>query len=56
MTDVAHASTSAEDPLTSPVMLDSIMMKNPNSECNVPLNSPESEPEIESDEDAESEV
>ena len=46
MTDVAQPSTSAEDPLTPPVMLDSITVENPPSESNLDSDSPESEPEI----------
>ena len=52
---MAQPSTSAEDPLTPPVMLDSITVENPTSESNVASDSPESEPEIGSDEDEESE-
>jgi hypothetical protein len=48
-------SASAEDPLTPPVMLDSIIVENPPSESNLDSDSPESEPDIGSDEDDESE-
>lgn len=55
-TNVAQPSTSAEDALTPPVMLDSITVEYPPSESNVASDSPESEPKIGSNEDEESEL
>jgi len=54
--DTAQPSRPAEDPLTPPVLLESITVESPPSETNATLNtSSESEPEITSDDDLEAE-
>jgi len=53
MTDVAPPSPFAEDPITPPVILDSIIVENSMSGNNLDSDSSESEPEIGSDEDDE---
>jgi hypothetical protein len=50
MTDIAQPSSSAEEPLTPPIILDSITIENSPSGNNLDPDSSESEPEIESDE------
>ena len=56
MIDTAQPSTTAEDPLTPPVLLESITVESPPSETDATLNtSSESDPEIRSDDDLESE-
>jgi len=54
--DTAQPSTPAEDPLTPPVLLETITVESPPSETDATLNAgSESEPEIRSDDDLESE-
>ena len=55
MTDVEPPSSSAEDPLTPPIILDSITVENSPSGNNLDRDSSESEPEIGSDDDGDTE-